>query len=234
MSQANSVTQPAGSRRAMSTARWRYHAGHGAVLFAIRLPRGRRAAAEIKIRVPRIAGRPAAGSFGERPDFFGESGCLDARWGGLLQRRLDEERSRWRRFGAAVRPGGNRDGGLLDLVNRDCLHSQEPEHNADAMRDAAVTGSPPPDVPGADAEPLGGTALGDAEGAERRAEFSRNRGVPMPPPPAGRCFLPFRGARVDGDRHYDVPDLDLDLDQVASGLRCAYRRNRGAPQRRGS
>src|SRR5262245_29411209 len=58
---AASVAQPAGSRRVMSTARRRHHAGHGAVLFAIRLPLGRRAAAEIKIRMPRIAARPAAG-----------------------------------------------------------------------------------------------------------------------------------------------------------------------------
>jgi len=52
-------------------------------------------------------------------------------------------------------------------------HGQEVAHNADGVGDAAVAGSPPPDVPRGDVEQSGGAALGDAERVERRAEFGR-------------------------------------------------------------
>jgi hypothetical protein len=115
---------PRGSPRAMPTARQWRHVGHGAVMFAVG-PLGNRTAAEVKIRVARIAARPAAGLWGERADFFGgsqawvgEGGSLGARQGGLFRRRLDEEGSGRPRFGAAVCPSRDTDGGLLDLGNR--------------------------------------------------------------------------------------------------------------------
>jgi hypothetical protein len=136
----------------------------------------------VKIRVPRIAARPAANLWGERADLFGggqawvgEGGCLGARQGGLFRHRLAEEGSGRPRFGAAVCPDGDRDGGLLDLGNRHRPRGQEAEHNADAAGDAAIAVLPASDVPRADAEQLGGAALCNAEGAKRRAEFSRFR-----------------------------------------------------------
>ena len=79
---ANRAGCPRGSRRAMPAASQRRHVGHGAVMFAVG-PLGNRTAAEVKIRVPRIAARPAANLWGERADLFGGSqawvgvgGCL--------------------------------------------------------------------------------------------------------------------------------------------------------------
>jgi hypothetical protein len=43
-------------------------------------------------------------------------------------------------------------GGPLDLLDRHHLHDQEIAHNTDGVGDATVAGSPPPDVPRADAE----------------------------------------------------------------------------------
>src|SRR5262245_66078057 len=89
----------------------RRHVGHGAVMFAVG-PLGNRTAAEVKIRVSRIAARPAANLWGERQDLFSDSraqvdegGGLGARQGGLFRRRRDEEGSGRPRFGAAVCPG---------------------------------------------------------------------------------------------------------------------------------
>ena len=159
---------------AMPAASQRRHVGHGAVMFAVG-PLGNRTAAEVKIRVPRIAARPAADLWGERADLFGggqawvgEGGCLGARHGGLFRRRRDEEGSGRPRFGAAVCPGGDSDGGLLDLVNRHRARSQEAEHNVDAAGDAAIAVLPAPDAPRADAEQLGDAVLCDAERAECR------------------------------------------------------------------
>jgi hypothetical protein len=69
----------------------------------------------------------------------------------------------------------------------------------------------------------------DSEGGERRVEFSRGRGAWASLPE--RYFPPFRGVRVDEDRHV-MYLIDLDLDQVASGLRCDYKRTAalGAPR----
>ena len=155
----------------------RRRVGHGAVLFAVGLP-GNRAAAETKIRVPRIAVRPAAVTRSEPDDFFrcgqtwiGEGGCRGGRRGRLFRRwRGGEGRPR---FGAAVCPDGDRDGGLLDLGNRHRPRGQEAEHNADAAGDAAIAVLPAPDAPRADAEQLGDAVLCDAERAKCRAEFGR-------------------------------------------------------------
>ena len=102
---------------ALPAASQRRRVGHGAVVFAVGPP-GSRTAAEAKIRVPRIAVRPAAGPWGERDDFFGggqawvgEGGCLGGRRGRLFRRRRDEEGSGRLRFGAAVCPGGGSDDG---------------------------------------------------------------------------------------------------------------------------
>jgi hypothetical protein len=75
--------------------------------------------------------------------------------------------------GAAVCPGGN--GGLLDLVDRNCPNSQEPEHDSDAARDTAVAIPPAPDTPRTDTEQLGDVLLRETERAEHRAEFNRSR-----------------------------------------------------------
>jgi hypothetical protein len=45
------------------------------------------------------------------------------------------------------------------------------KNNADAVWDAAVAGSPPPDVPRSDVEQPGDAVLSEAERVERRAEF---------------------------------------------------------------
>ena len=164
---------------AMPAASQRRHVGHGAVMFAVG-PLGNGTAAEVKIRMPRIAARPAASLWGERADLFGgsqawvgEGGGLGARQGGLFRRRLDEEGSGRPRFGAAVCPGGDRDGGLLDLGNRHRPRGQEAEHNADSAWDAAIAVLPTSDAPRADAEQLGDAVLCDAERAECLAEFGR-------------------------------------------------------------
>ena len=164
---------------AMPAASQRRRVGHGAVVFAVGPP-GNRTAAEVKIRARRIAARPAAVPRSERDDLFGggetwvgEGGCLGGRRGGLFRRRRDEEGSGRPRFGAAVYPGGDSDGGLLDLGNRHRPRSQKAEHNVDAAGDAAIAVLPAPDGPRADAEQLGGAVLCDAERVEGRAEFGR-------------------------------------------------------------
>ena len=90
---------------AMPAASQRCHVGHGAVMFAVG-PLGNGTAAEVKIRMPRIAARPAANLWGERADLFGGSqawvgvgGCLGGRHDGLFRRRLVEEGSGRPRFG---------------------------------------------------------------------------------------------------------------------------------------
>jgi hypothetical protein len=57
---------------AMYAASPRRHVGHGAVMFAVG-PLGNWIAAEVKIRVPRVATRPAAGPWGKREDLLGGS-----------------------------------------------------------------------------------------------------------------------------------------------------------------
>ena len=80
---------------ALPAASRRRRVGQGVVMFAVGPP-GNRTAAEVKIRAPRIAVRPAAVLRGERDDLFGggqawvgEGGCLGGRRGGLLRRRRD-------------------------------------------------------------------------------------------------------------------------------------------------
>jgi hypothetical protein len=161
---------------AMPAASPRRHVGHRAVVFAVRPP-GNRTAAEAKTWETRIAARPAAGLWGERADlcgggqaWVGEGGCLGAR-----RRGLNEEGGGRPGLGVAVCPGGDRDGGLLDLGNRHRLRGQEAKHNGDSAWDAAIAVLPAPDAPRADAEQLGDAVLCDAERAECRAEFGRVR-----------------------------------------------------------
>ena len=189
----------------MPAASQRRHVGHGAVVFAVGPP-GNRTAAEVKIRVPRIAARPAADLGGERADLFGggqawvgEGGCL----GGAAQGRT---------VPAPARRGGERAAQVwrCRLSGRgqrrrparpgqpSPSRSQEAEHNADAAGDAAIAVLPAPDAPRADAEQLGDAVLCDAERAECRAEFGR-----------GHCQVAC--FRVNG--HNDVA-----ADLPASGL----------------
>jgi len=200
---------------AMPAAGPRRHVGHGAVMCTVRRL-DNWITAEVKIRAPRVTTRPAAGSRGERADLLrggqvliSEGDCLV---GGPFRRRLDEEGSGRLRFGAAVRPGGDRNGGLLDLGNRNHPGGQEVKHDVDSAGDAAVAGLPAPDAPRADAKQLGDAALCNAEYAECRAELIRGRGALVSPPEvfskAGRCSLPSQVARLDEDRHRSVPDLE--------------------------
>jgi hypothetical protein len=195
--------------------RWRV--GYGAVCFAVG-SLGNRTAAEVKIRVPRIAARPAENLWSERADLFGggswigEGGCLGARQGGLFRRRRDEVGSGRPGFSAAVCAHGDRDGSLLDLGNRHRPRSQKAEHNVDSAGDAAIAVLPTSDASRVDAEQFGDTVLCDVEHVERRAEFGRGRGALVAPPEvflkAGRCSLPSRVARLEEDRHHSVPDLE--------------------------
>jgi len=121
----------------------RRHVGRGVVALAV----GRFdnwIAAEMKIRILGVPVRPVAGARAERENFLGEGDCL-------YRRRFDEG-SRQLRFGAAICPGGDRDGDLLDLVNRRHPCDQQANHDADGGRDTAIAGSPPPDVSWADAK----------------------------------------------------------------------------------
>ena len=136
---------------AMPAASWRRHVSHGAVVFTVR-PLSNWIAAEAKIRAPRIATRPAAGPWGKRDDLFSSCGCLGAHQDGRRRRRLGEKGRGRFRFGVAVCPGGDRDGGLFDLVNCNHPGGQKPEHNADATWDATVAMLPASDAPRTDAE----------------------------------------------------------------------------------
>ena len=138
---------------------------------AIRPSLSRWIAAEIKILMPGIAARPAAGRWFERPNFFGNR---QVRIGeGLFRCRLDGAKSR--RFGAAaaVRPGGKDGDGSLDLSN--CYHfeGQQVDHNGGAARDAATATQPPSDASWVDGEPPSDAALCDAERAEHLVELDR-------------------------------------------------------------
>jgi len=125
----------------------------------------------MKIRVLKIAARPSASLRSERDNLLGESDCLGARQSGLCRRQRDRGRSGRLRFGGAVCPGKDRDGSLLNLVNRHYPRGQEAKHNADAAGDAALAVSPTSHASGADGEQLGDAPLREAKRAECRAEF---------------------------------------------------------------
>ena len=139
---------------------------------------GDRTAAEVKIRVRRIAARPAAASEVSAQTFSAVVGPGPAKAAALTSVATDcsgtgsTRRERGPRFGAAVCPSG-KDGGLLDLGNRHRPSGQEAEHNVDATWDVAIAGLPTSDAPRTDAEQLGDAVLCDAERAECRAEFGR-------------------------------------------------------------
>src|SRR5262245_48962714 len=154
------------------------HVGHNVMTRTVN-PCGRRAAAKVKIRMSRIAMRPAAGRWFERPNFCGS---CQARIGEGLFRcrcrlkfrcrcRLDEERS-WRLgFAAAVCPSG-RGGDLVDLVGRDCLSGQQAKYDGNGSWDTTITMLPASHAPGTDVEPPGNTVLRDAECVERFAKLN--------------------------------------------------------------
>jgi len=73
----------------------------------------------------------------------------------------------------AVCPGGDREGGPLNLVNRNRPDGQEPEHNADAAWQAAIAALPAPDASWINAEQLRDMCLREAEGAKHPVNFCR-------------------------------------------------------------
>jgi hypothetical protein len=131
-----------------------------------------RAATKMKIRMPGIAIRPAAGLCVKRVDLFGEGSCLDARRGGLLWRRRDGARRP--RVAAAVHPNGG-DGDGFDLFNRHRPPGQETKQNGDAAWNVAIAVLPTPDASRADTEQLSNAVLCEAERVKGRAEFSRGQ-----------------------------------------------------------
>src|SRR5262245_46089254 len=86
---------------AMPATSRRRHVGQGAVALTIGLFDDW-IAAEVKIRTPRIAARPAAGFRGERIDLFGGGGDGQVWVGKGFRRRLDESRNRRSRFAGAI------------------------------------------------------------------------------------------------------------------------------------
>ena len=182
--------------------------------FAVRPP-GNRIAAKAKIRAPRVAQRPPAAGWGELVDLHSgpDGGRLGARQGARFRlwrwRWLwlwrDAEGSGWRSFGAAVAvcPGGDKDGGPFDLVDRNGPRGQEAKHDADAAGDTSVATAPTPDVPHVDAEQLGGAELREVEHVERAREFGRGRGARASPP--RQCFLP---PRVEGCHRSALCDVE--------------------------
>src|SRR5262249_56424683 len=113
--------------------------------------------------------------------------------------RFNEKRSGWLGFGAAVCPGGDRNGGLLNLVDRNRPRDQKVDHEADCTGHMAVSMLPTADVPATDSEQFGDAVLRKVELAERGAEFGRGRGAPPSLPEIfskwGRCFLASQVAR---------------------------------------
>jgi len=123
--------------------------GRDAVFIAVGR-RGRGTAAKIKIRVPRIVVWPAAGVRGERDDLFGGGPAWVDR---LFWCWLDEERSGRLSFGAAaVCSGGDRDGGLLNLLNRHHPCGNEMDQDMGSAREVAIAGSPMSDGSSGDAK----------------------------------------------------------------------------------
>ena len=92
---------------AMPAASQRRRVGHGAVVFAVGPP-GNRTAAEAKIRVPRIAARPAADPWGERARPF-------RRWSDLGRRGRLPRRAPRRTVPAPARPRRGAGGSGLAL-----------------------------------------------------------------------------------------------------------------------
>jgi hypothetical protein len=129
--------------------------------------------AEVKIRVPRVAARPAAGVGGERADLFrGGQDRIDE--GGCLRRRLTKK-SRRLKSGAAVHPSRNRNGDLLDLLDGNHPSSEKAKHNTNPMWHSPSPGFPTPDLSRPHTEQLGDALLREAKHTERLAEFDRSR-----------------------------------------------------------
>lgn len=150
--------------------------GHGAVAVAVG-PLGDRIAAEVKTGClgspygQRQASGASAMTFSA---VVGPGSARVAASLGLFWRRLAEEGSGRLRFGAAVFPRRDSDGGgLLNLGNCHHPRGQQAKHDVDSRGDAAIAALPAPDAPWADAKQLGDAVLCDAECAECRAEFGR-------------------------------------------------------------
>src|SRR5262249_60651079 len=96
------LVAPLSDEGALPAASSRRHVGQGVVVFAVGLF-GNWIAAEIKIRVPRIAARPAAAPWGKRDDLLGGGETLSR------QRWLPRRAPRGPVAGPAP-PGGGRGG----------------------------------------------------------------------------------------------------------------------------
>jgi hypothetical protein len=172
-----------------------------AVLFAIRSP-GNRTAAEMKIGALGVAMRPAASLRSKRKNFFSSGrtwvdeggiggngvGGSEIGGGGVVylgvrhDGRLWLRRRRWldgeglRFDGAAVCPrrSRNREGGLLDLVDRNHPRSQKAKHDVDAVWSVAIAALPTSNTSRADAKQSRSVVLCNAERVQRLTELARN------------------------------------------------------------
>ena len=123
--------------------------------------------------MPGVTAGPATGIGGERADLFrGGQDRIDE--GGCLRRRL-AKKSRRLKSGAAVHPGRNRNGGLLNLLDGNRPSSEKAKHNTNPMRHSPSPGFPTPDLSRPHTEQLGDVLLREAERAKGRAKFNCNR-----------------------------------------------------------
>ena len=173
---------------AMPAASPRRHVGQGVVVFAVGLF-GNWIAAKVKIRVPRIAIRPAAGSWGERAYFFGGGQARDGGercahrgfqprgfrvdcWHGDMRLEFgigDRELRVWR--DASARPG--RSGGLLDVPDRDFLGGQQLQQDSNLIRKRPIADSPMADASWGTREQLRKMCPRQAEHRGDRAQLVR-------------------------------------------------------------
>jgi hypothetical protein len=97
-------------------------------------------------------------------------GCPDGR-----RRQFDEAGGGRLRFGVAVCPGGDRDGNLLNLLDRHHPCGNEMDQDMGSAREAAIAALPTSHTPRGDTEQLSDTVLCEAERAKCLAEFGRSQ-----------------------------------------------------------
>ena len=126
-------------------------------------------------------------------------GCLGGR-----RRRFDAERSGQLRLRLVAKAGGrfrfdpiglggDRVGGLFDLVDQNCPRDQKIDHETDCAGHGAIAVLPTADMSATDSEQFGDAVLWEAELLEGRAKFSHGRGARASPPEAKHAVKFWRG-----------------------------------------